>query len=110
MLVSRKHKKLVLNLKDPDRVTAVIPGAKIIDYKGHPLVAVNHGLEETKVLRNLGMDAPAPVAFHYDWPGRYKPFKHQQATVEFLTMNPRAFCLSGLEAVKRLACYGRTTI
>ena len=103
MLVSRKHKKLVLNLKDPDRVTSVIPGAKIIDYKGHPLVAVNHGLEETKVLRNLGLDAPAPVAFHYDWPGRYKPFEHQQATVEFLTMNPRAFCLSGLGSGKTLS-------
>lgn len=99
MLVSRKHKKLVLNLKDPDRVTSVIPGAKIIDYKGHPLVAVNHGLEETKVLRNLGMDAPSPINFHYDWPGRYKPYAHQQVTSEFLTMNPRAFCNNGMGCI-----------
>ena len=103
MLVSRKHKKLVLNLKDPDRVTSVIPGAKIIDYKGHPLVAVNHGPEETKVLRNLGMDAPSPINFHYDWPGRYKPYAHQQVTSEFLTMNPRAFCNNGMGSGKTVS-------
>lgn len=103
MLVSRKHKKLVLNLKDPERVTAVIPSARKIDYKGHTLVAVPHQLDEVKVLRNLGIEAPAPVSFHYEWPGRYKPFKHQQATVEFLTMNPRAFCNNGLGSGKTIS-------
>lgn len=99
MLVSRKHKKLVLNLKDPDRVTAVIPSARKLEYRGHTLVAVNHGLEETKVLRNLGLDAPSPINFHYDWPGRYKPYAHQQVTSEFLTMNPRAFCNNGMGCI-----------
>lgn len=103
MLVSRKHKKLVLNLKDPDRVTTVIPGARSFEYKGRTLVAVPHKMEEVKVLRNLGVDAPAPVSFYYEWPGRYKPFAHQQATVEFLTMNPRAFCLNGLGSGKTIS-------
>lgn len=103
MLVSKKHKKLVLNLKDPERVTAVIPSARKIDYKGRTLVAVPHQLDEVKVLRNLGIEAPAPVSFHYEWPGRYKPFKHQQATVEFLTMNPRAFCNNGLGSGKTIS-------
>lgn len=30
MLVSKKHKKLVLNLRDPDRVLTVVPGSKLL--------------------------------------------------------------------------------
>lgn len=30
----------------------------------------------------------------YKWPGKYKPFKHQVTTSEFLVANKKAFCLS----------------
>ena len=30
----------------------------------------------------------------YKWPGKYKPFKHQVITSEFLVANKKAFCLS----------------
>jgi len=103
MLVSTKHKKLVLNLRDPDRVTTVIPSAKKIEYKGRTLVAVPHKLDEVRVLRNMGLDAPAPISSYYDWPGRYKPYAHQRVTAEFLTTNPRAFCLNGMGSGKTVS-------
>lgn len=103
MIVSPQHRQVILNLKDPNRVLQAIPTAKIIPWKGTQLVAVPHGVEETRVLRNIGLDAPAPVEQYYSWPGRFLPFHHQKITTSFLTMNPRAFVLSGLGTGKTLS-------
>lgn len=99
MLVIKKFKKLLLNLKNPDRITAVMPTAKTLQVKGKTLVAIPHRLDEVRVLRNLGFDAPAPMGSYYTWPGLYKPFIHQQVTGEFLTLNPRAFVLNGMGCI-----------
>lgn len=93
MLVAKKHKKLVLNLGNPARITAVIPTAKTFEFKGNTLVAVPHRLDEVRVLNNIGIKAPSPIAHYYQWSGQYKPFAHQLQTVEFLTLNPRSYCL-----------------
>lgn len=103
MLIVKEHKKLLLNLNDPDRVTTVIPTARTVLVKGHNLVAVPHRIEEVKVLRNMGFDAPAPISSYYDWPGMYKPFIHQRVTAEFLTMNPKSFCLNGMGSGKTMS-------
>ena len=103
MLVSQKHKKLVLNLRDPERITTIIPTARTLQHKGKTLVAVPHGIDQVRVLRNLGIDAPAPMGYYYDWPGRYKPFAHQKTTSEFLTLNTRAFCLNGMGSGKTVS-------
>jgi len=81
----------------------VIPSAKEFKVKGKHYVAVPHKLEETRVLRNLGYDAPAPIRHHYDWPGRYKPFEAQREAAAFLSMYDRAFNLSELGTGKSLA-------
>lgn len=99
MLVVRDRKKLILNSRWPERILTVIPGAKTMMFKGKNLVVVNHGIDEVRVLRNLGFDPPNPMGSYYDWPGRYKPFVHQQVTGEFLTMNPRAFVLNGMGCI-----------
>lgn len=103
MLVAKQHKKLVLNLKNIDRVTTVIPTAKPFDFKGHTLVAVPHRTDEVRVLRNLGFDAPAPVSYYYDWPGVYTPFAHQKHMVEFMSTNPRCFNLGDMGTGKTLS-------
>lgn len=103
MLVSKKHRKLILNLKDPERVTTIIPAARLLQYKGRTLVAVPHELDTVRLLRNLGMDPPAPVSAYYDWPGRYKPYAHQRVTTEFLSTNPRAFCNNGMGSGKTIS-------
>ena len=93
MLVAKKHKKLVLNISNPARVTTVIPTAKTFQFRGRELVAVPHKLDEARVLNNIGIAAPSPVGYYYNWSGQYTPYSHQQATVEFLTLNPRSYCL-----------------
>lgn len=103
MIVSAPTKKLVLNLRNPARVTALIPHAKHFKYRGADLVSVPHKIEETQVLRNLGFNAPSPVEYHYSWPGQYTPFKAQIETTAFLTLNNRAFCLNGMGSGKTLA-------
>ena len=53
------------------------------------------GLEETQVLRNLGVkDVPSPIIRRYNWPGKYKPMAHQIQTSDFLTLHRKAFVFS----------------
>jgi SNF2 family DNA or RNA helicase len=103
MLIHTATRKVVLNLREPARVTTVIPTAKTFPYKGSELVAVPHRDDETRVLRNLGFEVPAPVELYYKWPGQYKPFKAQLSTTSFLTTNPHAFVLSDMGTGKTLS-------
>lgn len=103
MLVVEKHRKVVLNLRLPERVLEVVPTAKEFTYRGQRLVAVPHRLEEVRVLRNIGLDAPGPILHYYDWPGCYKPFTHQIDTSNFLTLHSRAFCLNDMGTGKTMS-------
>lgn len=93
MLVHPESKSLLLKVRDLSTITSLIPKHKMVDIQGHNL-AVRHGLDEVRVLRNMGVDAPSPILHHYKWPGRYKPFAHQLDTSAMLTLNPRAFVLN----------------
>jgi superfamily II DNA/RNA helicase len=103
MIVSEATKKLVLNLRNPRRVMHVIPSARVFEFRGQPLVAIPHGLDEVRVLRNLGFNAPSPILHHYEWPGRNRPFLAQRMTSSFLTLHPKAFVLSEMGTGKTLA-------
>lgn len=103
MLIHMPSQRVVLNLSNPQRVTTVIPTARLFDYKGSQLVAVPHRLDETRVLRNLGIRAPSPILHHYSWPGQYNPFFAQSETAQFLTLNPKAFVLNDMGTGKTLA-------
>lgn len=103
MLISRKKQAVVLNLKHPERVTTVIPTAKVFEHQGRKLVAVPHKPLETKVLNNLGFDVPNPLLWHYDWPGRYTPFDKQRITTEFAVDHPRVFVLSSMGTGKTMS-------
>jgi len=99
MLIHKDKKAVVLKLRNPTRVTTVIPTSVLVEHKGATLVAVPHRPDETRVLRNLGFEVPDPMPMHYDWPkvsGRHSPFSAQLETASFLSMNSRAFCLNGM--------------
>lgn len=86
------NKALLLRIKEPQRITTVIPKSKILD-SGE--VLVKWGLEEAQVLKNLRIkNVPSPIEAHYDWPGLYRPFDHQKTTASFLTLHRRAFCFN----------------
>lgn len=87
-----ENKALLLKVREPQRITTVIPKSKILD-SGE--VLVKWGLEEAQVLKNLRIkNVPSPIEAHYDWPGLYKPFAHQRVTASFLTLHRRAFCFN----------------
>ena len=87
-----ENKALLLTLRNPQRVTTIIPKSKEL---GDGKVLVNWGLDECQVLKNLKIgNVPSPITAHYDWPGQYRPFDHQKTTASFLTLHRRAFCLN----------------
>ena len=97
-------KALVFRTRNPDKYK-IIPKHKIIERDdGGYDVAVYWGLDETRVLKNLGVrDVPSPITRRYDWPGRYKPMAHQMETASFLTLHRRAFCFNDPGTGKTLA-------
>ena len=90
------NRALLLKVRDAERITNVIPKSKVVqEYEDHYEVLVHWGLEEARVLKNLGIkDVPSPILERYDWKGLYKPFEHQKTTSSFLTMHRRAFCFN----------------
>jgi SNF2 family DNA or RNA helicase len=96
MLIRTDKKAVILKLRNPSRVTTVVPTAKLVSHEGDTLVAVPHRPDEVKVLRNLGINAPDPMQYYYKWPGRFKPFAAQIETANFLSMHDRAFCLNSM--------------
>jgi SNF2 family DNA or RNA helicase len=99
MIIHKKAKAVLFRLKNPSRITTVIPSAKEFIHQGVHMVGVPHRPDETRVLRNLGFEVPDPMPVHYEWPkasGRYDPFNAQRDTASFLAMNSRAFCLNGM--------------
>lgn len=97
----------MLKVKAPERILNVIPTARTFQWKGATLVAVPHKLDEVKVLRNLGIDAPSPILTYYDWPRNPysvpQPFHAQLETAAFFTYYNRAYCLNGLGSGKTLS-------
>lgn len=103
MPVIYKEKKAVLfRLKNPKRITEVIPTAKVVKHQGEILVAVPHRPDETRVLRNLGFEVPDPMPLYYDWPGTNKPFDVQRKTATFMSLHNRAFCLNSMGTGKTM--------
>jgi len=90
-----EDKALILRTRDPHKYS-IIPKSKAMPRAdGGYDVAVYWGLDEARVLRNLGVkNVPSPITRRYDWPGRYKPMAHQIETASFLTMYRRAFVFS----------------
>ena len=90
------NKALLLKVRNAHRITSCIPKSKIVEQHGDAYsVLVHFGLEETQVLKNLGIKkVPSPIEYRYKWPGIYRPFAHQKDTAAFLTLHRRAYCFN----------------
>lgn len=106
MQVIESKRALLFKLREPSRVTTVIPTSKIVYSKtGVPAVAVPHRPDEVRVLRNLGFTVPPPMPTYYQWPEGFNPFSAQRETSSFLTMHDRCFCLNSMGTGKTVtAC------
>jgi len=103
MLVVPASRKLVMNTPDYAKVAAVIPHAKAFTMDGANLLALNHGTEESIVLKNFGFSVPPPILSYYEWPSRFTAMEHQKETSAFFTMNRRALCLNAPGTGKTLS-------
>ena len=93
---------IVFNLKRPERVLTAIPTARPLTHAKYN-VAVPYGLDEAKLLRNLGVPVPSPIHHQYQWPGRFEPFRAQKLTAAMLTVMRRAYVLNEIGTGKSMA-------
>lgn len=105
MKVIKETTSLVLALRNPGLVTSVVPRSRVVNHNGMDWTQVYFGLDEARVLRNLGIDAPSPIRYFYDFPVRppWKPLDHQVTTAEFFTLNNRGICLNDMGTMKTLS-------
>lgn len=97
MQIVESMKALVFRLRHPGRITTVIPTSKVVTSRtGTELVAVPHKPDETRVLRNLGFEVPAPMPLYYSWPGQFRPFDAQVQSASFMVMHDRCFVLNSM--------------
>lgn len=98
------NKAVLLKTRFPEKLS-VIPKHKIIEeFDGGAQVAVHWGLDEVRVLRNLGFSkVPSPITGRYDWPGRYKPAQHQIDTAAFVTLYNRCFVFNEPGTMKTIS-------
>jgi SNF2 family DNA or RNA helicase len=91
MQISAKHRKIIMP------VTATLenmfPDAPRLTQGGNTYIAIPHGADETRFLRNLGIAAPAPILSQYDWAGG-TPFAIQRQTAALMTLFKRAYVLN----------------
>lgn len=90
-----EDRAVVFKTRNPEKYK-IIPKHKVLSQEGDTYeIAVYFGLDETRVLRNLGVkDLASPITRRYNWPGRFKPMQHQIETASFLTLNQKAFCFN----------------
>lgn len=90
-----EDKALVFRTRNPAKYS-IIPKHKILgEYDDGFEIAVYWGLDEVRVLRNLGVkNVPSPITKRYTWPGRFTPMHHQIETASFLTLHKRSFVFS----------------
>lgn len=101
MLVVKDKQKLLMNLNDPAKILALVPGARQVTMKGNQIVSVPHTNDTVRVLRNIGLKAPGPIRSYYDWPCAFDaPFIHQLETAEFSSLAPRAYILNDMGSGK----------
>ena len=76
--------------------------AKRFEHGGAWHLAVPHKVETVRLLRNLGLTAPSPIGYYYDWVGG-TPFDSQRATADLCSIARRAYILSEMGVGKSRA-------
>ena len=83
-------------------VTQLLPNTHTFTAKGRRLMALPHEPETVRLLYNLGVKAPEPIRYYYDWCGS-TPFASQIDTAAMLTTHRRAYVLNEMGTGKTRA-------
>lgn len=93
VLVSPRHDAIVIPYRKD--IHNLLPTSLPFDHKGKTFLKITYGVEEVRLLNNLGIKAPAPILNKYNWPGLI-PFESQRKTAALLTTSKRAYVLSSM--------------
>jgi len=94
------HKRVVIPYR-ADIESILGTASRRFTASGQYFLAVPHDIETTILLRNMGIQAPSPIQYYYDWIGT--PFESQRATADLLTVSRRAYVLSEMGVGKTRA-------
>jgi SNF2 family DNA or RNA helicase len=104
MKIFPDHRKIVLPYR-ADIENLLGAAAQRFETNGAWWLAVPHVEATVRLLRNLGLNAAAPIQYYYGWAGD-SPFDSQRVTADLLTINSRAYVLSEMGVGKtRAALY-----
>lgn len=98
--ISGKHG--VVGIPFRTDIANLVPTAREVTLRGKRHLLLPHDLDETLLLRNLGLDVDAPILHRYGWPGG-PAFEVQRKTAALLTTSRRAYVLSGMGTGKTRA-------
>jgi SNF2 family DNA or RNA helicase len=83
-------------------LAAIVPHAKIFEWRGMKMLLLPNLPEEARVARNLGVMVPSPILTRYDWRGT-KPWDIQRTTAALLAESARCYVLSSMGTGKTRA-------
>jgi SNF2 family DNA or RNA helicase len=103
ILISHQHQSIVAPYSHA--LSQLFPHGKCFTWNNDSYIAVPHGQEETRLLRNLDWQVPAPIVEHYAFPAMdgKKPFAKQVLTAASMTMHNRSYVLNGMGTGKTRA-------
>jgi hypothetical protein len=85
MLIYPSKRAVLLWPHESDGVRQCFPLVREVSYRGESVLALRHGIDETRVLRNLGVRVHSPILNYYDWPRGQsieQPFHAQRETAD----------------------------
>ncbi len=96
MFVSTKHK--TIGVPAAPGLVNLFPKSKVVEFQGTPTLLLSHDPHTTFVLRQHGLEVPAPVLTQYAFPAADgKPvFDVQRHTVAMMTTTARSYVLNGM--------------
>lgn len=98
-----ENKAVRFRTRNPQKYS-IIPKHRVDPVPGGHEVTVYWGLDEMRVLKNMGVKAvPSPIERAYDWPGRYVPMAHQKVTAGFTTLHRRGFIFNDPGTAKTIS-------
>jgi SNF2 family DNA or RNA helicase len=104
-MIQISHQTLSVVVQSRPDIAALFPHGIRVTYQGEDLIAIPHGIDETQLLRNLGLPVPAPIVEHYPFPSAdgKRPFGKQVLTAAGMIMHTSFYVLNGMGTGKTKA-------
>jgi SNF2 family DNA or RNA helicase len=101
LILSRATKTLLV---DNDKIKGLWP-SPIVKHNGSEYAVMPHDTRTQIKLRAIGIEAPPPILYHFDWTSAdgAKPFQIQKSTAALATSHQRSYILNDMGTGKTKA-------